>query len=94
MASIGDRWASRQIDVGVEHRASIIVSQVLAVISTRISRTGAAIGSMVLGCAPGERHALPVRIVAEVVRLSGFEVDDLGADVPASAIRGRRGAGR
>lgn len=85
MASIGDRWSIREIDVAVEHRASVIAAQTLAVIGTRIVREGPSRGTVVLGAAPGERHSLPVRVVAEVLRVVGFEVDDLGADVPSAS---------
>jgi methanogenic corrinoid protein MtbC1 len=39
----------------------------------------------VVGAAPGERHGLPVTLFAHLLRLDGWSVDDLGADVPASS---------
>lgn len=83
MTAIGDGWAEGLVDVGVEHRASVILSQALAVLGTRFTRRGVSRGVVVVGAAPGERHSLPVSLVADVVRLAGFEVQDLGADVPA-----------
>ena len=40
---------------------------------------------MVLGAPSGERHALPVSFVADLVRLAGWEVSDLGADTPGAS---------
>ncbi len=85
MVSIGQRWADGEIDVADEHRASVLVGQVLSVVGTRFSRRGTRRGRVVLGAAPGEQHALPVHLLAEVVRVAGFEVEDLGADVPAAS---------
>jgi len=85
LRGIGDCWADGRCDVAHEHRASVIAGQVLALLESRFSRRGVRRGVVVLGCAPGERHALPARLVAGVVRRSGWEVEDLGADVPASS---------
>ncbi len=85
MRSIGDGWASGAVDVAVEHRASVIMGQVLAVLGARFTRRGVSRGVILVGAAPGERHSLPIRLVADVIRLSGYEVEDLGADVPADS---------
>ena len=85
MRAIGDGWAAGAIDVAEEHRASVIMGQVLAVLESRFTRRGVRRGVVVVGAVAGERHALPVRMVADVVRLSGYEVHDLGADVPVES---------
>jgi methanogenic corrinoid protein MtbC1 len=40
---------------------------------------------VVLGAPAGERHSLPVSMMSDMVRLRGWEVCDLGADVPAAS---------
>lgn len=85
MRRIGDGWAAGAIGVAEEHRAAVIVGQVLAVLDSRFSRRSSRRGLVVAGAVAGERHSLPLRIVADVVRLSGYEVEDLGADVPVDA---------
>lgn len=85
LVAVGERWEAGEVDVAVEHRASVVLSQVLAVLGARFTRRGVSRGVVVIGAAPGERHCLPARLVADVVRLSGFEVQDLGADVPATS---------
>lgn len=82
MRAIGEGWAAGAVDVSEEHRASVIVSQVLAVLEGRFTRRGVRRGAVVVGAVAGERHGLPARMVADVVRLAGYEVHDLGADVP------------
>jgi excisionase family DNA binding protein len=85
LRSIGERWAHGEIDVAVEHRASGIVTKLLGRLSARMVRRGRSRGTVVIGAAPGERHGLPVTIVADLVRAQGFQVDDLGPDVPAAS---------
>ncbi|MCO8127134.1 B12-binding domain-containing protein [Acidimicrobiia bacterium EGI L10123] len=81
MRRIGDGWAAGAIGVAEEHRAAVIVGQVLAVLDSRFSRRSGRRGLVLAGAVEGERHSLPLRMVADVVRLSGYEVQDLGADV-------------
>jgi excisionase family DNA binding protein len=92
MRAIGDGWASGGVDVAEEHRASVVVTQVLALLDSRFTRRGVRRGVVVVGAVAGDRHALPVRMVADVVRLSGYEVDDLGADVPVESFAHAAGA--
>ncbi|MFJ4878923.1 B12-binding domain-containing protein [Streptomyces sp. NPDC088745] len=40
-------------------------------------------GRITVACVDGEWHALPARILAEVLKLRGWQVDYLGAQVPA-----------
>ncbi len=85
LVSIGERWASGEIDVASEHRASGIVVRLLGRLGPRFTRRGRRRGTVILGCAPGELHALPVALAADVVRAARYEVSDLGADVPAES---------
>lgn len=85
MRGIGDQWAAGICDVAYEHRASVVVEQVLSVLGDRFVRRGVRRGLVLAGAVAGERHSLPVRLVAEVVRLGGWEVEDLGADVPVES---------
>ncbi|GAA3132590.1 hypothetical protein GCM10017687_55690 [Streptomyces echinatus] len=39
---------------------------------------------MTVGCVDGEWHAFPARLVAQVLRLRGWQVDYLGARTPTS----------
>jgi len=82
MSAIGDRWARGELDVSLEHRASGIAMRIVGRLGPRFVRRGRTRGAVVLGAPAGERHALPVALVADLLRQHGWEVSDLGADVP------------
>lgn len=85
MASIGERWARGELDIAVEHRASGIATRIIGRLGPRFARRGRSRGTVVLGGPPGERHALPLSLLSDLVRAAGFEVSDLGADVPPAS---------
>lgn len=82
MTSIGDRWARGELDISMEHRASAILTRLLGRLGHRFARRGRSKGAVVLGTPAGEYHSLPVAMAADLVRQNGWEVSDLGADVP------------
>jgi excisionase family DNA binding protein len=83
LRAIGGRWAEGALDVAVEHRASVITGRLLGRLAPRFHRRGRSRGTVVLGAPAGEHHALPLALLADVVRGRGWDVSDLGADVPA-----------
>ncbi len=85
MRSIGDRWEAGEIDVAIEHRASGIAIRLVGRLGSRCVRRGRSRGTIVLGSPVGERHGLAVAILADLLRLRGWDVSDLGADTPASS---------
>jgi methanogenic corrinoid protein MtbC1 len=82
MRAIGDQWECGEIDVAVEHRASGIASRLVGRLGPRCVRRGRPRGTVILGCVAGERHALGVAVLADLLRLEGWAVSDLGADTP------------
>jgi MerR family transcriptional regulator, light-induced transcriptional regulator len=82
LRTIGLRWAEGTLDVAVEHRASVITGRLLGRLGPRFHRRGRSRGTVVLGAPAGEHHALPLALLADVVRGRGWDVSDLGADVP------------
>ncbi len=85
MVSIGARWARGELDISVEHRATAILTRLLGRLGHRFGRRGRSKGSVVLGAPAGELHSLPVAMAADLVRQRGWDVSDLGADVPAAS---------
>ena len=83
--SIGDRWAAGEIDVAVEHRASGIATRIVGRLGSRAVRRGRPRGTIVVGSPMGERHALVVAVLADLLRLEGWDVCDLGADTPSDS---------
>ncbi|MFV2103243.1 cobalamin B12-binding domain-containing protein [Micromonospora sp. LOL_024] len=82
-AEVGERWARNEWSVAQEHAATHISERVVAAVAayTPVRPTH---GRVVVACMDGEWHALPARLVAELLRLRGWQVTFLGASVPAA----------
>ncbi len=85
MRVIGDRWEAGELSVDDEHRAAGVATRLVGRLGPLASRPGPKRGTIVLGTPPGERHGLPAALAANVLRGRGYEVIDLGADVPVAA---------
>ncbi|MGW6540879.1 cobalamin B12-binding domain-containing protein [Streptomyces sp. NPDC055051] len=88
-ARIGAEWAADRIGVAQEHAATAIQDRVVAALARRTAdapaprpENGTAPRRVTVACVDGEWHALPARLLAEVLRGRGFHVDYLGAHVP------------
>ena len=85
MDSIGRRWECGDLDVGYEHRATGIALRLVGRLGPRFVRRGRTRGAVVLGAPVGEHHSLPLAMLADLVRQDGWDVSDLGADVPEAS---------
>ncbi|GAA2907602.1 cobalamin B12-binding domain-containing protein [Nonomuraea rubra] len=82
-ARVGHEWAANRISVAQEHTATAVNERVLASLAHRSSRQiDRAMGRIMVACIDGEWHAFPARLLAEVLRVRGWHVDYLGAQVP------------
>lgn len=80
---VGSEWAANRITVAQEHAATAINDRVIAALSQHpSSRSTVTAGRVTVACVDGEWHALPARLLAETLRLRGWKVDFLGAQVP------------
>ncbi|MGY0020927.1 cobalamin B12-binding domain-containing protein [Streptomyces sp. YJ-C3] len=81
---VGTEWAANKITVAQEHAATAINERCISALAdaTAHALPETARGRVVVACVDGEWHALPARLVAEVLRLRGWRVDYLGAQVP------------
>lgn len=80
---VGREWAANRLTVAQEHAATAINDRVLATFGYVLSRPEPHLGRITVACVDGEWHAMPARLLSEVLRLRGFGVDYLGAQVPA-----------
>ncbi|MGV9255195.1 cobalamin B12-binding domain-containing protein [Streptomyces sp. NPDC003697] len=78
---VGTEWAANRITVAQEHAATAINERVVAALAGH-DRAPVSRGRVTVTCVDGEWHALPARLVAEVLRLRGWQVDYLGAQTP------------
>jgi MerR family transcriptional regulator, light-induced transcriptional regulator len=85
MRSVGHGWEAGNYSVDDEHRAAGVATRVVARLGARFTARGPKRGSVILGTPPHELHGLPTAMAANVLRGRGFEVVDLGADVPEVA---------
>ncbi|QDY09154.1 cobalamin B12-binding domain-containing protein [Micromonospora sp. HM134] len=80
---VGERWARNEWSVAQEHAATHISERAVAAVAGYAAPRPTR-GRIVVACMDGEWHALPPRLVAEVLRLRGWQVTFLGASVPAA----------
>ena len=83
MVNIGDQWARGDLEIYHEHQASAIVGRIMGRLGPRFVGRGRTKGSIIVGAPEGEHHDLVVSMVADLLRQRGWEVFDLGADLPA-----------
>jgi len=82
---VGYRWASGRWSIAQEHRATAESLRVVGRMGPLFRRPGRKAGTVVIGAAPGDPHALPVALAADLLREARLEVIDLGADTPGAA---------
>lgn len=80
-ARVGELWAVNEWSVAREHAATSISERAVAAVAAR-NRVRPSRGRITIACVDGEWHALPVRILGEMLRLDGWRIDFLGANVP------------
>ena len=80
---VGQEWAANQISVAQEHAITAINDRAVTALSLSRPRRKPVHGRVTVACVDGEWHALPARLLAEVLASRGFAVDYLGAQVPA-----------
>ena len=79
---VGRRWAGNEWNVAQEHIATSISEEVVAALAATTTPDTSA-GTALVCCVEGEWHALPARVLAETLRVNGWDVHYLGASLPA-----------
>jgi corrinoid protein of di/trimethylamine methyltransferase len=86
LKEIGDRFANGELFLPELVAASQAGEASIAVLSEEITLHGESrqsFGKCVIGTVSGDVHSIGKNIVATMLRVAGFEVTDLGVDVPA-----------
>jgi excisionase family DNA binding protein len=86
LASVGEKWSAGEISVADEHLVTSVVMRLIGRMGPRFARKGRGKGAVVVTTPPGERHLIPPLMVSDLLRGAGFDVIDLGADVPVEAL--------
>jgi excisionase family DNA binding protein len=74
--------------VAQEYLATATAARLVARLGARFRRPGRNRGTVVFGAPTGEYHTLPISVVADLVRIEGFNCLELGSNVPAAAFAG------
>jgi len=85
---ITGRAAAPTSPVAAEYLATATAARLVARSGARFRRPGRSRGTVVFGAVLGEHHTLAISVVADLVRLEGFNCLELGADVPPEAFAG------
>lgn len=87
---VGRRWQTTAWTVAREHAATAISDAAVHAVVLHAARErdaeAAPRGRVVVACVDQEWHALPARVVAEVLSLNGWSVVFLGASTPAEQL--------
>lgn len=86
MSAIGDKWVSGDIGVEDEHLASAVAGRLIGKLGPRFVRRGRSRGVVVATTPPGERHGFGVAMVSDIIRGRGFEVLEMGPDLPIDSL--------
>ncbi|WP_079105196.1 cobalamin B12-binding domain-containing protein [Streptomyces prasinopilosus] len=84
---VGVEWAANRMSVAEEHAATAVNEHALTALAAH--RPAPTRGRVTVACVDKEWHALPARLLAEVLRLRGWRVDHLGARVPTAHLISR-----
>lgn len=86
MHAVGHGWETGDVSVAEEHRATAVATRLIGRLGPQFARRGRTRGSVVIATPPGELHGLATAIIADLLRAAGFEVVDLGANVPPDSL--------
>ncbi len=94
---VGLAWQEGRWSVAQEHRASGVAEAVIQAVAQQAwlspGSTPGGRGRVTVVGAEGDWHVLPSRLVSEVLRLRGFDVDLVGPSVPAAELAAFLGPG-
>jgi trimethylamine corrinoid protein len=85
MTKVGDGFANEEIPLPGVLVAAEAMTKAIEILEPHIPKESASksAGTVVIGTIEGDIHDIGKRIVATMLRVYGFEVHDLGRDVPA-----------
>jgi methanogenic corrinoid protein MtbC1 len=88
MAEVGDRFAASEYFLSELIYSAEIMKGVMARLEPlleSVDPAGRSVGTVVIGTVKGDIHDIGKNVVVTLLRGTGFEVFDLGVDVPAEA---------
>jgi len=83
---IGEKWQANQVSVAQEHMGTAIVQSVMTMALLRARPPVPINKRALLACVEGNHHAIGLRMVADALQYSGWEVQNLGANMPTLSL--------
>lgn len=85
---VGDEWQGGVVTIAQEHMASALVQDILVEVMRATAGRGVAgpVGVLVLATPSGERHGIGVLLAGALAATAGWEVVNLGVDLPAAEV--------
>ena len=80
---VGRRWETNEWNVAQEHAATAVTDAVLATVASAITPVRSGDEHLVVACAEGEYHTMPVRMATELLKAAGWKVTFVGPSSPA-----------
>jgi len=95
MDVVGEKYESKEYFLSELIMAGEVMKEGINVLEPHMDRSGSqAVGRVVIGTVRGDLHDIGKNVVTMLLRAAGFDVTDLGTDVPADdfvkAVRERR----
>ena len=85
LAEIDRRSAGGEFGASTWPAVTVVAERLVARLGARFRRPGRRRGAVVIGGPTGEHHQIPISILADLVRLEGFDVIELGVDTSPAA---------
>lgn len=85
LALIDDRSRRGELGPAAWPASSVLAERLIARLGARFRRPGRSRGTIVLGAPTGEQHRIPIAVLADLLRLEGYRVVELGANVSPQA---------
>ena len=82
MQIVGDLYIEGKTDEAHEHLASALTERMMAKVMQFYAPVARAPYHAVLGCIAGNQHTLGLRMLSDGLRMAGWDISYLGADVP------------
>ncbi len=86
MYQIGQLWQQTQISVAQKHLATAIVQNELAYLYSLADFSPPNGKRALFACVEGNLHSIGIRMVADSFELAGWQVQQLGANLPITAL--------
>jgi len=86
LTSIGSRWHRGEVTIAQEHLATAVAMRLIGRLGPHFARKGRPKGVVVVSTPAEERHGIPSLIISDLLRGAGFQVLDLGTDVPPDSL--------